>query len=501
MDALLYLTLRKTKNSLLQLLKPKYLIYFIFYIAVVILPLWYQSEGVYFEVSQELFLIICWFLYSLLSSALIINAIISGVTKFERSDIDYLVNSPINRNQIFLYGFYQKYKIIIRSLIITFVFAYISLKNTTAIKLSAYLKAILILLWLLFVVLFVVVQILVDIKKHNKTKTILWVLAIVYVVVTLIVPAIDLLTPFGFNSWKSYIPLGGWAISILENLLSSNMLSQIISYFIVILSSLIGVYLLNKKDFSYLYNHFLEPEESLQRKPINNRKSKKVFGWGVTTIIGKNHLESFRKDKIPYLDVGTIIFSIFIIIIGIGLTQTYDDQGNLLPSVVVLLVSLLILALVGVLGYNADLIKKELNSIYIHIMPTSTFKKNVSITIIPVVRHFVVALVSIIVISIFAKASASLIINVSLFYLSVTFLLVAVDILFNRFFGNDINEKFELWIYIKYVVGLIAMAPAILILIIGLNLFTGYFYPFLMAALVNMLIYLIICFWCKPTVI
>lgn len=336
MRALLFLSHKKLKNGLLQLLKPKFIITICIYIAFIAPFLIYPTENIDFNISNDLYLTCCWFLYGLISTVLMVNIIFSGVTKFERSDADYLINSPINPRHIFLYGFFQKYKKTVGVLFLIFVCLGISLKNVTTINTSTYLKTILILIWLLFIMFVFVLQSLKYVAKHSKSKISLWIFTILYSVITIILPLVDLFSPIGFSKWREYIPLCGWSIKILNGLLSSDIKSLIVSCLTIVVSCLICFFILIKQDFSCFYNYFLELPERHKKSRRNNKGSKTVHGSGFIALVGKDCIEALRKDKVPFVDIGTLIISIFVLVLGVGLSQSYTEQGEPLSPVLVI---------------------------------------------------------------------------------------------------------------------------------------------------------------------
>lgn len=497
MHALLFLSYKKLKNRLLQLLKPKFIITICIYIAFIVPFLIYPAGNIEFNISNELYLTGCWFLYGLVSTALVVNIIFSGVTQFERSDADYLINSPINPRYIFLYGFLQKYKKTIGILFLIFVCLGFSLKSVTTITTSTYLKTILILVWLLFIMFVFVLQALKYVKKYSKTKTVLWVFTILYSIITLIVPLVDLFDPIGFSEWKEWIPLCGWSIKILNSILSFDTTGLIFSCFMIVASCLICFFILITEDFSCFYDCFLESPENSKKASQNSKTNKIVYGSGVVALVGKDRIEVLRKDKVPFVDIGTLIISVFVLVLGVGLSQSYTEQGEPLSPIWVLSVSLLLLSLFSVLCFNVSSIKNELKNIYIHLIPATAFKKIIALTVMPCIRHFTVAFVLILILSIISKASVLLIIYTSILYLSVTLLLMSVNVLFIRFFGSDVDESFGLWVYLKVVLGLISMLPATIILVVLIILFDSMAFSFIAATVVNILLYLIICRTCK----
>ena len=497
MHALLFLAYKKLKNGFLQLLKPRFIITILIYLAFIVPFLIIPAEGIEINISDELYLTGCWFLYGITSSALIVNIILSGVTKFERSDADYLINSPINPRYIFLYGFLQKYKKTIGLLFLILICLGLSLKNISQIAIGTYFKTIVGLIWLLLLIFVFILQVLKHITKHNKSKLLLWMFTASYSAITIIAPLMDLFSPIGFSNWREYIPFCGWAFKTLNNLMSPNIKSIALSYLLIVISCLICLFLLTIQDFSCFYDCFLEKSHSTKTAHSNNKYSKKVYGSGVVALIGKDRIETLRKDKLPFVDIGTLIISIFVLVLGVGLSQSYTENGEPLPPILILSVSLLLLALFSVLCFNVGTIKNELKNIYIHLIPETAFKKIIALTIMPCIRHFTVAFVLILVLSVISSASLTLIIYTSVLYLSTTLLLMSVNILFIRFFGSDIDEAFGLWVYLKLVLGFIVLLPAITSLIVIFILFDSIAFSFIAATFINMLIYLIICKSCK----
>lgn len=462
MKAISYLLITQLKNKLLALKqKPLLLILYIIAIITIIIGivafLVADVEMVRHDLADHriIYLIMAGvgllFLYSFITTGLT-----TGSTLFTMADVGLLFVSPISSKKILSYGLISTVgKTLLTSIFILFqVFTLRSSFGFGFIEIMT--------LFILYTVITIVGQLLAiglyiftngnQIRK-NIVKVILLLFTGVLVLYIYLqnkegMGFLDLLMATVDEAWFGYVPIAGWIVMIMKGVVEQAFLNVVIGIVLIVVFTIIVIGMLTFGKADYYEDVLISTEitaaamkavkEGKRGADVYGAKRKSFVrdsddqvlrGSGAMTIFYKQLLEIRRANRIPFIDLFTIIACIGIVIAK----QNMDHEYAIYGITGFLIYMLYFFTIMGRL-------KIELTKPFIYMIPVSSVKKVFAASITSILKPCVDAFIYCIVFILAGISDPYTSFFLALSYAASGALFIAFSIVYQRVLGSQPNK-------------------------------------------------------------
>lgn len=485
MKALIYLVRKEIKNFFRDLLHhPGRLIIYLLIIALFVTSVigsmqeGEEHTGNYADIRILHGVVLAWLLF--LGVATLLNALKSGTTMFQMSDVNFLFVSPIDPKTILTYGLVKQTAATLLGFI--FILFYSPLLNeqfnispNSVVALLVY-----------SVFLLIVVQILALLfysycngndERKNKVRTVIYVYLGLMLMTALYVfqqngATMDAGMQAIASPYLEYFPLIGWAQGAIFGVIEGNMTATI-CYTILLVASFVLVLVLFRRTNADYYEDVLQSTEAqfgARQAMKENRSSlamaranKKVHvgktglnrGWGANTFFYKHLCEARRENKLVFLGTSSFVM-LAANIIGVLVFSAMDETVQ--PDDLMLgffAFDVYVLFLMNAVGYWA----KELARPYIYLVPEDPFRKLLWASMMNILKPIVEGAVLFFITTLVADANPLSGIAAFLAYSSFGMIFVAGNILAKRTMGSMSNRGLVAGLFMLLL--LLIMTPGV----------------------------------------
>lgn len=476
MNALKYLVLTRTKNSIKELKKhPSKLITYIFFIVLIgFVFLTSNSDMSGFELRpKEEFRAILVAIYFMTFMLSVLNGLSSGGTFFTMPDVNLLFISPISPKKILSYGILKQ--IGTSAMVgLMLIFQYGWMHNMYGVKPLDMVFVVLGFAAMMFLSNLTAIVVYSLSSNNDRLRTaVRWVLYAVCAVAALYIVLPMFLDPENFlniglervrQPFITLLPVGGWIGGAVANLAMGRIPSAVIGLVLTVLYAVIMLLFLNKTSTDY-YEDVLQASEkttaAITAKKEGkmssddiNPKNVKLGKTGINRGKGANvflykHLLENRRGQIFILDKMSLLFAV----ITVGFAFFTKEIG--VAPVFAFSVYMMIFSV----GFGRW--AKELMLPYVYMIPQPAFKKLIMICSQSILQMFIESALIFIASSFFLKVLPIEIIMCIIARTSMGILLLAINILIERLVGSQINKSLLILIY--FIFAVLLMLPGILL--------------------------------------
>ncbi|MGN0536886.1 MAG: putative ABC exporter domain-containing protein, partial [Acutalibacteraceae bacterium] len=185
-----------------------------------------------------------------------------------------------------------------------------------------------------------------------------------------------------------YVPIIGWIHALIFGIMQGNISTVILYGVLLLIMAVLAIVVLCVSKLDY-YEDVLQKTESyfeavnayregkvtesmmLGNKKINIRKTGLHHGQGATAFFFKHNREGFRRSRLPFFNINTIVLLSVSLLIAFGMKTAV---ASIMPTLIVLLVVVITSYIQFFFSTAGDWVK-ELNKPYIYLVPDSGVKK------------------------------------------------------------------------------------------------------------------------------
>lgn len=478
MKAVLYLIYKETKNTILRALKNPaavigYIAFFAFYLWLGIRMGNKETDATFF--SKEIFYVVLAALSVIQTLVFVYPGTKSGINGYRIADVNLLFQAPVRTFDILI-------SLLLRQFSSSFFSIAILLAQIPMMKAifslsseGVFLYAVSSFVTTIFGTILMVLKVFILRNKPGLTTVfkISLLASLGLLLLYPIIPAVSHPKPIDryLEAFKSpyldMVPFFGWLRAIGVSPLTGFTSGLIISFFILVLICLAGLFYLKRKTDTEWFEESVKTAEqsgiaaeaikkgSMPTFSLVKRKKPIHFtftGQGSVAILQK-HLLEYRKTGFLFVNLKSILY----LIIGGALGYLLAKKpGEEIP---VLVLCLLLISFISMLFSMVSRWNREARSPYLYLIPDTPIRKLFMITASSALKHIMDGLFFFIPICIFTGTSVFEMVLAVLSYTLLNQNYINVEILGNRVFGklNVSNFKFLL----NYFVQLILFIPAI----------------------------------------
>lgn len=339
-----------------------------------------------------IFLIITLFFTLLIWRSLKKNTIL----RFEKSDFQYLLQTPISERYITLIGFFRKNRLFLKIVL----FSFFPLCNVFRFFLGGTFLIGCVCVTILYLTLVQIYFCIILCIFCNKNST--------YLVLGL--SAGTFLCLLLSNIMREYvlflIPIIGWNEIIilgLINIIEKNLFFYI-SACLCIISFITLIHKIIKRAADFSFECTCNNKTSNVNRKVTNKSKNLHYLSGGGAIFTKQVLEICNRRKRPVWDIKLCLFLVLSVMISIGLIQTCDKNGNILMVQQIVLVLGLIMAIFCMYlapdnGYN------EFDVYYFRMIPCAPQIKLFFMSLLLYIKSFIIGGISFAIVFLIAKYS------------------------------------------------------------------------------------------------
>lgn len=467
MNALVYLVRKEIKNFFRDLLHhPGRFITYLVILALIVFSIvasgMQESEkhtGNYADIRILHGVVLACLLS--LGVATLLDALKSGTTMFQMSDVNFLFVSPIDPKTIMTYGLVKQTAATLLGFI--FILCYIPLLNEQFNISPNSVVAMLIYSVFLLIVAQILALLLYNYsngstERKNKVQTVIYVYLGLMLLTALYVfqqngATMDAGMQAIASPYLEYFPLIGWAQGAIFGVIEGNM-TAVMCYTALLAAAFVLLLILFRRTNADYYEDVLQSTEAqfgARQAMKKNRSSlamaranKKVHvgktglnrGWGANTFFYKHLCEARRENKLVFLGTSSFVM-LAANIIGVLVFSAMDETVQ--PDDLMLgffAFDVYVLFLMNAVGYWA----KELARPYIYLVPEDPFRKLLWASMMNILKPIVEGAVLFFITTLVADANPLSGIAAFLAYGSFGMIFVAGNILAKRTMGSMSNR-------------------------------------------------------------